>query len=54
MFEAKNTCFLLIPVKFVGVLRKIKFLKNQGGGQAGSQDGGHVVKTAVAMVTVLN
>ena len=28
IFEAKNTCFLLIPVKFVAVLRKMKFLKN--------------------------
>ena len=28
LFESKNTCFLLIPVKFVAVLRKIKFLKN--------------------------
>ena len=33
--EAKNICFLLIPVKFVVVLRKIK---------DGSQDGGHVLK----------
>ena len=25
VFEAKNTCFLLIPVKFVAVLQKKKF-----------------------------
>ena len=50
IFEAKNTCFLLIPVKFVAVLRKIKFLKNPDGGQ----NGGHVVKMAVATATVLN
>ena len=28
LFEARNTCFILIPVKFVAVLQKIKFLKN--------------------------
>ena len=28
LFEAKNTCFLPITVKFVAILRKIKFLKN--------------------------
>ena len=50
VFEAKNTCFLLIPVKFVAVLQKIKFWKIQDGGQ----NGGHVMKTAVAMATVLN
>ena len=27
VFEAKNTCFLLIPVKFVAVLKKIKFFE---------------------------
>ena len=36
--------------KIVAVLRKIKFTKIQDGGQ----DGGHVVKTTVAMATVLN
>ena len=50
VFDAKNTCFLLIPVKFVAVMQKIKVLKIQDGGQ----NGGHVVKTAVAMATVLN
>ena len=51
VFEAKNTCFLLIPVKFVAVLRKIQFLKNL---RWRPRCGGHVVKTAVAMATVLN
>ena len=27
LFHSKNTCFLLIPVKFVVVLRKRKFFK---------------------------
>ena len=27
LFEAKNTCFPLIPVKFVAVLRKIFFFQ---------------------------
>ena len=27
IFEAKNTCFLLIPVKFVEVLQKIKIFE---------------------------
>ena len=40
LFEAVNTCFLLISVKFAAVLLKITFLKIQDGGQ----DGGHVVK----------
>ena len=49
VFEAENTCFLQIPVKFVAVLQKIKFLKNP----RWRPSGGHVVKTAVAMATVL-
>ena len=53
VFEAKNTCFLLIPVKFVAVLRKIIFLKNPRWADGG-QNCAHVVKTAVAMATVLN
>ena len=28
LLQAANTCFLLISVKFVAVLRKIQFLKN--------------------------
>ena len=31
LFEAGNTCFLLIPVKFAAILRKLKFLKNPRG-----------------------
>ena len=27
VFEAKSTCFLLIPVKFVAVLQKLKFFE---------------------------
>ena len=40
LFEAGNTCFILISVRFAAVLREIKFLKIQDGGQ----DAGHVVK----------
>ena len=50
VFEVKNTCFLLIPVKFVAVLRKIKFLKNprwRPKWQACCENG-------VAMATVFN
>ena len=47
LFEAANTCFLLIPIIFAAVLRKIKKkLKNL----RRRQDDGHVVKMAISKI----
>ena len=51
LFEAVHTCFLLRSRKFAAVLLKNTIsVKIQDGGQ----NGGHVVKTAAAIATVLN